>query len=59
MEGRVGVRDVEGEGCCKVRCSFSSCKIERTLRFANDEESGGRKFGALMTIRVFGYTSRD
>ena len=36
MEGREGVRDVEGEGCCIVWCFFSSCKIERTLRFANE-----------------------
>ena len=43
MEGRDGVRDVEGEGCCIVRCSFSSCKIERTLRFANDEEVEGKE----------------
>ena len=43
MEGRGGVRDAEGEGCCIVRCSFSSCKIEQTLLFANDEEVEGKE----------------
>ena len=42
MDGKGGVRDAEGEGCCIVQCSFS-CKIVRTLRFANDEEAEGKE----------------
>ena len=42
MEGKGGIRDAEGEGCCIVQCSFS-CKIVRTLRFANDEDAEGKE----------------